>query len=460
MSKGALGGFAGGFASGFRDTYVTVKDQERKDAAEKRANEEYENKKTEREALRSAIADQPTSDTVPVQNFGSGSVDEGLGVQQQAISPQERGALIAQRAVARGADPMQVQQYQLGGVQLEQGKQAIALGAEQLRGAKRTNEHADEEDRFRGWLQRMQGELQSNPVAFIEQNLDAYNNATNGHLGDGLKASIVRGADGSASLVRTDKNNKVVDSTPITAQTAGVALQHLAFDRWSQLPGNFAKGIEVGQKERQIGIQEREVKVKEDDAKAKAPVYAAQARSYDANAAKDRAMASHYGTLQKAASESADARKAMQPMLDKYAQLTPEQQAGQEGQALLMQAATAGAAKSGDVRALLDSMKKPDRTGPESEWRDLEKELVKQGLPHEEIAKQREGFMVRRGFAPNAALAVIQGGVNPKTNKPLTEAEIQDFNARYPNSAVDPAKLPWLAKERQRQSRVQAIPTN
>ena len=51
----------------------------------------------------------------------------------------------------------------------------------------------------------------------------------------------------------------------------------------------------------------------------------------------------------------------MQPFLDEFAQLTPEDQAGAKGQAVLLKGATAGAQKSKDLSGIVSMLRKPDR---------------------------------------------------------------------------------------------------
>ena len=119
-----LGAFAGGLAQGGVSTYKTLNDIE----AQKKETELREaqlqaikDERTGKEALRTAIGEMPQGNTVPVQQFGTGSggVDEDRAMVQQPISNQEKMANFQQRAVALGADPTAVQSYMSGHYQLK-----------------------------------------------------------------------------------------------------------------------------------------------------------------------------------------------------------------------------------------------------------------------------------------------------------------------------------------------------
>lgn len=116
-----------------------------------------------------------------------------------------------------------------------------------------------------------------------------------------------------------------------------------------------------------------------DELKAKmdAGLFGAQAEQARGAAASSRAHAGVYNNMVSLSKKNAEAGEAMKPYVKKFEALTPEQQAGPEGQALLLEAATAAARKSGDITGILNALKKPDRGSVSSEertaaYRDLE----------------------------------------------------------------------------------------
>lgn len=89
---------------------------------------------------------------------------------------------------------------------------------------------------------------------------------------------------------------------------------------------------------------------------------------------------------------------------------------------------------------------RPERDAAQKAWLDAESKLIAGGARPDEIRQQQTAFFARRGFAPPEAEAVLMAGVNPTTKKPLTAADVAEFNRRYPQSAVQPSELPWLKK--------------
>lgn len=87
---------------------------------------------------------------------------------------------------------------------------------------------------------------------------------------------------------------------------------------------------------------------------------------------------------------------------------------------------------------------RPDAAAKQTPWERVEVELIRQGASPTEIARQKEAFEARRGTAPAAAVAVLKSGKKPDGKTPLTRADVDEFNKRYPNSKVDPKTLPWL----------------
>lgn len=101
-------------------------------------------------------------------------------------------------------------------------------------------------------------------------------------------------------------------------------------------------------------------------AELKAGIPEAHAALYKAQAGQASAMADNHRGMLKLANEnaalSADARAEVKTILDKYQRLTPEQQNGPEGVAILTEASLAYVKKSGDVNGLINAIKRPDGT--------------------------------------------------------------------------------------------------
>lgn len=89
---------------------------------------------------------------------------------------------------------------------------------------------------------------------------------------------------------------------------------------------------------------------------------------------------------------------------------------------------------------------KPERDAAQKAWLDAESKMIAGGYKPDEIRQQQTAFFARRGFAPPEAEAALMAGVHPSTKKPLTAADVAEFNRRYPQSAVQPDQLPWLKK--------------
>jgi hypothetical protein len=358
-----FGAFAGGLAQGGMSTFKTLNDI----AAQKKETElrdaqlqDMQEARASKAALKQAIGEIPQGQTVPVQQFGTGSggVDEDRPMVQEAIPQAQRMDNFQQRAVALGADPTAVQQY--------------VSGNYSLKGAKRSEERAQAEDDFSNWMQGAVTQVQKDPVGFIKDHLAEYNKPKpGGHLDDKMTAEVVPGAGGVYSFVQKDAKGNVVASTPITPDTAMQGLQHIAFSKYQALPGKFKEASELNQGERKAIATETSAATgaKELQAKMDAGVFRAQANQANAAANASNAHAAVFGNMLQAAKDNKAAGEAMKPFIEKFSALTPEQQAGPEGQAILMQGATAGAKVSKDLSGLVATLRKPDRStvSPEQE---------------------------------------------------------------------------------------------
>jgi hypothetical protein len=200
---------------------------------------------------------------------------------------------------------------------------------------------------------------------------------------------------------------------------------------------------------RQADTAEKNAQTGADELKAKmdAGLFGAQAAQARGAANASNAHAALYGNMAALSKSNAEAGAVMKPYMDKFSKLTPEQQNGDEGRAVLVEAATAAAKKTGDVTGILNALTKDkvaDRKASDAaDWQDIEKQLYKDQTPPAQIAAARNQFYADRGYAPPAAVAALQVGRTNKGEK-MTEADVDSFNAQFPQSKVDKSTLKWL----------------
>jgi hypothetical protein len=172
-----------------------------------------------------------------------------------------------------------------------------------------------------------------------------------------------------------------------------------------------------------------------------------------------RAHAGYYGAMTEKMGEETrmrtDASAAIKPFVDRYNALTPSDQAGPIGQGLQRSAALAASQSSKDVNGTLSAMRPTGRGNSDAKfqvenlWAAEEGKLVGANTPQADIQAQKDGFYARRGFAPDAAVQALTLGRDPKTNDPLTEADVRDFQMHFPNTPVDMGSLAWLKPKTQ-----------
>lgn len=358
----------------------------------------------------------------------------------------------------RGIDIGKAQQYEKGALELS--------------GLQRGERYAQQQENALGFQQNIMADLVKNGGdvgAILEKHfIPLYNENKLRGLADGGTAKIIPSAVGSGkSILITDKDGK--ESTLPADMATLQKLTKFAQDNMmeSSTPENYWKHKDQYIKERNAASQETTAQaaatnaatnVKHLDAQIKANLFGAQANQANAAANASNAHAAVYKNMVDLAKTNKEAADAMKPFLKEYGEMSAEDQLGSKGQAKLVEAATAAAKKTGDITGIINQLKKPDKSGIEAQWNPLETELVKQGAKPEEIEMQRTQFMARRGYAPGASLSVMESGINPQTKKPLTEADVDAFNRRYPNSAIDKSALPWMQKQKSYEARVEAIP--
>ena len=168
---------------------------------------------------------------------------------------------------------------------------------------------------------------------------------------------------------------------------------------------------------------------------------------FKSQAENQNASAGYHNTLKRLAIEKSDLDKEQRATVAKvvadWDKLSPADKEGQKGQDLIVKGAMAIAGKSGDLNGVLNAMKKPDRSGAEADWSAIEKSMYAIGSQPDQIAAARGNFYASRGFAPASAVSVVTSGKGPD-GKPLTEADVDNFNRQFPNSKVDKTTLPWL----------------
>jgi transposase len=173
----------------------------------------------------------------------------------------------------------------------------------------------------------------------------------------------------------------------------------------------------------------------------------AEADYKKAQAAQAQSQASYYGALKAAADDERTtgqaATRAMKPLLEAYAKLSRDDQLSDKGQALLDQAAAASITDAKGASQVLTALKRPDKSGIEADWAAIEKSMYANSTPQPEIAAARVAFFASRGVAPSAATQAVLLGKG-SDGKPMTEADVDNFNAMFPNSKINKAALQWL----------------
>lgn len=337
-----LGAFAGGLAKGGMDTYQTleaIESQKKRDALVELQTKEAEQAMKGREALRSAIAEQGDMNTVNPAQMMAGPAPQGLpqegGYMTPEVQASEKLARVRQRALEGGADPTAVMQYA---------------------NAQRADTSAFNTEKAFEWMRKSDQVVADKGLrAAAEEYLLPHYNANKGTLNDGLTAKIVDTKNGPVVQFSDSKGNIQNDRTrQLTMDTFRLARDEVGASMLAAAgPEHFYKTQELGLKKQTLGLQREELN-------AKKPLYAAQANQANAHA-------SVYGNMLQTAKDSKEAGKAMQPFLDEFAQMTPEEQAGSKGQAVLLKGATAGAQKSKDLAGIVTMLRKPDRAAVSAE---------------------------------------------------------------------------------------------
>lgn len=334
-----FGAFAGGLAKGGMDTYSTLTDIEAKAQETKRREAEFgawQKEQAGKEALRAAIAEQGGEKTFTPNFSGTGGMDSNDVAPTpvtQTASQRLGGSM--ERALAMGADPMQVMQY----------KQTA-----------RADISADAAQKVFDWMQGSNKAVaEKGLVKAAEEYLVPHYNSNQGLMNDGLTAKVVNTKVGPIVQFSDAQGNIQNNLTqPLTMDTFNKARDAVGSSMLMAAgPEHYYKGQELGLKREELGLKGKELD-------AKIPLYRAQANQANAHA-------SVYNNMLQTAKDSKEAGKAMEPYLKEFADMTPEDQAGSKGQAVLLKGATAGAQKSKDLAGIVTMLRKPDRAAVSAE---------------------------------------------------------------------------------------------
>jgi hypothetical protein len=298
------------------------------------------------------------------------------------------------------------QALRVGEQSLEVGKQNLELGAKQLvladmsiGAAKREQNYRENLDKFSERTLKTQEILETLPNVGLKEAPGLVNGALKDFgltakyiepTGDAAKKQIIGGVQMGTVEVR-DSKGKVVGSFNSVAEIQGALNGQMeqyhntvAAQLVQMLPNpadrikfmNDAKNFVLEKAKvdimgRQAASAEKSAETSAAELKAKidAGLFSAQADQAKGAAASSRAHANVYNNMAALAKTNAEAGKVMKPYIEEFAKLSPEDQAGAKGQSVLLEAATAAAKKTGDVTAIINALKKPDRSAVSAEER-------------------------------------------------------------------------------------------
>jgi hypothetical protein len=335
-----FGAFAGGLAKGGSDTYFKLKEQEKLDAAEARDKERFDawrGEQKSKEAIRVAAGETPEGDTVLMPSYEgvTGGIDTAEPkMVPQPITPDQKAANFRQRALALGATPTDLQQYELGSVQLRGAKQGLEKGEIDIRSLRRS---ADFDARFDGVMKSLHGDSAArlNDITTTAQ--------TSGMRGlvEKFGPEIKKAFGADAQLVG---NNIVIKAKGQPTQTIGSidqavkALQGLAEREFGQnLEQRFIKeGLFKTPAELATYLQNR---TKNDiDARtvaAREALVPSEILRNTASANQSNASAGASNAVANATRAALENREQIAALMQQYDALSPEEQAGPKGLAIV-----------------------------------------------------------------------------------------------------------------------------
>lgn len=182
--------------------------------------------------------------------LGTTTVRKGEDGQTYAAQPLgEREALVRYRQMA-GAS---------GNVAAMEKANQLTTQALQTRQLERADKRGDKEDKFYDWLGNSQEMLfTQGPQVTAEALVKEYNTGPN-HK-DGFTAKVIKNEDGSSVFtIKNDKTGEVKSAYPVDEEHVGKAIEFMAFQKWSALPGNFEKGLAEKRENIKLGFESRKL---------------------------------------------------------------------------------------------------------------------------------------------------------------------------------------------------------
>jgi hypothetical protein len=325
-----------------------------------------------------------------------------------------QGAVPADKAALPTMAPTEFTKTQAMDDYVKRAGQVSRKGALEAIQLKQVVRESDLQDRFakeqsdlNDTLARIQGTAESGGLKGLAEAAEK----------EGLKVKFVEGKNGVGSRIQVlgpkgDVLESISDISSATEKLSQAAMTRF-MDKSVSLLGSPDKVITAMQQRKQLELKGQEIGIKKDELDAKRPYLSALAGKASAET--------------KILGESAEVRKVVTAILDEYAALPADKQNGPEGQALLRKAEVAGATKSGDVSRVAAGT---PMGRAETMYANVVKEAAKAGEP----PPDRNKFFASQGFAPPLAQEAAASGINPETNKPYTQKEIDSYNRRYPNT--------------------------
>lgn len=418
-----LGAFAGGLAQGGANTYFRMGEAQRQEEElamrkqEAAYQEELRNQERELNKItaltlgagdKRTVADQSTVN----QNYEGMDAPAATGYKEVAYTPQQQMADFKQRALAAGV-PLQ---------------KVTAVSS-----ANRAEKYAEREEMALGFTQQVMDDIKANPTdlgaVFNKHFKEQYNEGKLPGLGDGKTAEVVPAATGGQSIVLKNDKGEVTKTMPLDLNT----LQAMT-EKWtgammaSSSPASWWKNMEMDLKKKEVDLKGREVDLKGKEVGFKERLLPSEIAKNNAAANQANAHAGVYNNLLTTAKENRAAGEAMKPFLEEFAALTPEEQAGSKGQAVLLKGATAGAQKSKDLSGLVATLRKPDRAAVSAEQEKAAYAAYNEATTPEQIKAVKAKYP--DVFGPSALDKAIAD--RAKNAKPATEAA----PAAQPSSAI------------------------
>lgn len=397
-----FGAALGGAAEGASDTYFKIKEQQRRDAEMKQRQEihdAWKREQAENEQLK-ALAGETYGRVDQPEAFRSagGQMGPQLEGAQTALPANAAEAFPAQKlygrdqamkdfqARAMGINPMKAMDYETKALQTESSRQAIKKGSYELTKLERDARQdaafesymSETHQKLAGMRQEIQGTFDTDGMnGLVKKYGSDFKDAT------GNSVALVGNA-----LVIKDSKGKVVGQPVTRPEDAVNALSNVIGQKAMQasLDGMVTKGLfrnsaelmDYFTKRSTMRTQETTAAAATSNAEAnmisaraaaqnagtQAQLAVSHAALYNAQAAMSSAHADLFKQSIKTAEGNTEAKAAMQPYLDKIAEIKDplSDEGRREVEKLTLQAVTAGAKHSSDMVKLLGELKKPDKS--------------------------------------------------------------------------------------------------